>query len=173
MTLPDIAAATALDALDLLTPLRWPEALALLALLAACSVIVLIDWRHRIIPDACNGLVAALGLSLAATGGATAAAAAALQGAAAFVALWLVRALYRAVRSVPGLGLGDVKFLGAASIWIGLAGLPTLILIACTGALAFVAVQWWRGVRITARHAVPFGPFLVLGFVSVVVGSIV
>ena len=31
----------------------------------------------------------------------------------------------------------------------------------------------WRGTAITARHAIPFGPFLVIGFIGVVAGTLV
>lgn len=164
---------TALDGLDLVYAGRWPSLLVIMALLVTCGVIVIVDWRARIIPNGCNLIVAALGLAVSAFQGAPAALSAALQGLMAFGLFWLARALYRAIRSVSGLGLGDVKFLGAAGIWVGLAGLAPMILVACAAALVFVGLQWCQGTAVTARYAIPFGPFLVLGFVSVVAGTLV
>jgi len=43
---------------------------------------------------------------------------------------WLLRRLYFAFREVQGLGLCDVKFLAAAGIWGGVAGLPMFLLVA-------------------------------------------
>lgn len=168
----DLGWQTPLDGLDLGAGHHWPV-LALLALLGTCAVVAVVDWRSRIIPNGCNFVIMGLGLGLAATEDGGSAVSAAWQGAVAFALFWLARALYRAVRSVPGLGLGDVKFLGAAAIWVGLAGLPPLLLVACAAALAYVGLQWWRGTAVTARHAIPFGPFLVLGFVSVVAGALI
>lgn len=135
----------------------------LAVLLATCGVIVVVDARERIIPDACNVVVAALGLVFASRDGTVEALAAAVQGSSACLVLWAFRALYRRLRGRQGLGLGDVKFLGAAGTWVGLGGLPPLILIACAVALAFLGLGRLRGHRITAHLALPFGPFLVVG----------
>ncbi|MCW6508713.1 A24 family peptidase [Lichenifustis flavocetrariae] len=163
----------ALPAIDLAGPgqeLNGPSVAALCLLLVLCVAIAIIDWRHRIIPDGCNAAVAALGLAVAATTGTDRFVSAALQGLLVFALFWSVRRLYRALRPVHGLGLGDVKFMGAAGTWIGLSGVAPLILVACTTALAFIGVEMCRGKTISGRFAIPFGPFLVLGLV-VVLGS--
>ena len=161
------------DFMELLAPLEASRSLDGLAsilfvsLVVTCGIIVVIDARERIIPDACNAVVAALGLIFASQNGAIEAVAAALQGSIAFLVFWAFRALYRALRGRHGLGFGDVKFLGAAGTWVGLGGLPPLILVACAAALAFLGLGRLRGHHITAGLALPFGPFLVAGLFGV------
>ena len=81
-----------------------------------------------------------------------------------YLALWAVAQAYQAYRGHPGLGMGDAKLMAAAGAWLGPAGLPNVLMIAAFAALAAVGIAWWRGVDVTARTAIPFGPFLALGF---------
>jgi leader peptidase (prepilin peptidase)/N-methyltransferase len=83
--------------------------------------------------------------------------------------LLLLRHLYAMARGRQGLGLVDVKFLMAATLWAGLSGLPVLLLIATTTALAAVLILYMTGRRLTGQTALPFGPFLVIGLVAVLV----
>lgn len=118
----------------------------------------LIDVRTLTLPDLLTLPLAGLGLILAAaglTGPLWLHAAGALAGGAVVVG---VDAAYRAVRGHPGMGLGDAKLLAAAGAWVGPAGLPSVLVVACVSALAWAL---WRGVG--AREPVPFGPALALG----------
>jgi leader peptidase (prepilin peptidase)/N-methyltransferase len=106
----------------------------LLCLLSA--TLAWIDIRHGIIPDWLNLAIAGLGLSTALSiDGPSPALQAAFEGAAIGAIFWLLRRLYFTFRKVQGLGLGDVKFLAAAGIWVGVAGLPVLLLVATLTAL--------------------------------------
>jgi len=128
------------------------------------GVLALIDARHGIIPDWLNLTIAGLGLSKAViVGGSLAGLQAGCEGAAIGAIFWLLRRLYFALRKIQGLGLGDVKFLAAAGIWIGVAGLPMLLLIAATAALAAAACMQLAGRNMTRRTSISFGPFLTLG----------
>jgi len=99
----------------------------LLCLLSA--LLAWIDIRHGIIPDWLNLVIAGLGLAKAiVVDGPVAGVEAACEGAAIGAIFWLLRRLYFVLREVQGLGLGDVKFLAAAGIWIGVTGLPMLLL---------------------------------------------
>ena len=138
-----------------------------------CAAIAAIDWRHQIIPDGLNIAVALLGLGRAALIGGDAIPMAALQGVVAFSLFWLIRRLYKAIRSFHGLGLGDVKFLGAAGLWVGLEGLAPLVLIACVSALLWLTISRLRGEITRAGQAVAFGPFLSLGLLAVTGASLV
>src|ERR1700737_4664007 len=134
----------------------------LLCLLSA--VLAWIDIRHGIIPDWLNLTIAALGLSKAVfAGGPLAGLEAACEGAAIGAIFWLLRRLYFAFRKIQGLGLGDVKFLGAAGICVGVAGLPVLLLVAAPTALACAAVMQLTGRQLTAQTSMSFGPYLALG----------
>jgi leader peptidase (prepilin peptidase)/N-methyltransferase len=76
---------------------------------------------------------------------------------------WLLRRLYFAFRGIQGLGLGDVKFLGAAGIWVGVAGIPMLLLVATITALTCVGAVQLSGRALTAQTSMSFGPFLAIG----------
>jgi leader peptidase (prepilin peptidase) / N-methyltransferase len=139
--------------------------LLLFGLLSLLSVILAwIDIRDGIIPDWMNLAIAGLGLANTITiGGPPAGFAAIGEGAAIGVIFWLLRRLYFALRKVQGLGLGDVKFLAAAGIWVGIAGLPMLLLIATLTALLCAGIMQLAGRPLTARTSMSFGPFLAIG----------
>lgn len=133
-------------------------------------VLALIDIRHGIIPDWLNLTIAGLGLAkVAIVDGFVAGIEAAGAGAAIGLIFWLLRRLYFGLRKIQGLGLGDVKFLAAAGIWIGIAGLPILLLIAALAALAAAGVMQFTGRDMTRRTSLPFGPFLAIGLLLAVV----
>src|SRR6202043_3136872 len=123
-----------------------------------------IDIRHGIIPDWLNLTIAGLGLSKAVIlGGPFAGLEAACEGAAIGLIFWLLRRLYFVLRKIQGLGLGDVKFLAAAGPWIGIAGMPTLLLIATLTALVAAGGLQLAGRDMTRQTSLPFGPFLAIG----------
>jgi leader peptidase (prepilin peptidase) / N-methyltransferase len=129
-----------------------------------------IDIRHGIIPDWLNLAIAGLGLSTALLiGGPSLGLQSACEGAASGAIFWLLRRLYFNFRKVQGLGLGDVKFLAAAGIWVGLAGLPTLLLVAALTALLCAGVMQLAGRQLTARTSLSFGPFLAIGLLLTLV----
>ncbi len=135
---------------------------ALLCLLS--GVLAWVDIDQGIIPDWLNGTIAGLGLSKAViAGGTLAGLEAACEGAAIGAIFWLLRRLYFGFRKIQGLGLGDVKFLAAAGIWVGVAGLPTLLLIAALTALVCACVMQLAGRQLTGQTSISFGPFLAIG----------
>lgn len=134
----------------------------LLCLLSA--VLAFIDIRHGIIPDWLNLTIAGLGLSKAVmSAGPLAGLEAAGEGAAIGAVFWLLRRLYFTVRKIQGLGLGDVKFLAAAGVWVGIAGLPLLLLVAALTALACAGMMQLAGRQLSSQTSMSFGPFLALG----------
>ena len=96
---------------------------------------------------------------------------AALIGAAAGAgALWLLMVLYKRLRGVEGMGLGDVKLIALIGGLLGWQALPLVILLAAgsalVGSIVFLALR--PGSREgeeggVGRIAVPFGPFLSFG----------
>lgn len=142
---------------------------ALLCLL--CGAIALIDFRRGIIPDWLNLSIACLGLGQAAVAGGAAVSIEAIgEGVAAGATFWLLRRLYFLWRKTDGLGLGDVKFLAAAAIWVGISGIPTLLLIAALAALAAAGGLQLAGEQMTRQTALPFGPFLAAGLLLTLIG---
>ena len=123
-----------------------------------------IDIRHGIIPDWLNLTIAGLGLSKAVIiDGPFAGLEAACEGAVIGAIFWLLRRLYFTFRQIQGLGLGDVKFLAAAGIWVGITGLPLLLLVATLAALACAGIMQLAGQRLTGQTSISFGPFLAIG----------
>jgi len=129
-----------------------------------CCAVALIDLRHGIIPDWLNLAIAALGLAHAFGDEGPIAAFGAI-GFAGIVGVlfWLLQRLYFRLRRIEGLGLGDVKFLAAATIWVGAAGVPTLLLIATLAALGVAGGLQLAGCEMKRQSAMPFGPFLAFG----------
>ncbi|WP_167561194.1 A24 family peptidase [Bradyrhizobium sp. AS23.2] len=79
------------------------------------------------------------------------------------IAIAAFRSIYRWGRGYDGLGFGDVKFLAAATFWIGLRSLPALLLIAVISALASALLLKSERYEVDGRHAIPFGPHLAVG----------
>ena len=76
-------------------------------------------------------------------------------------ALFAVRYFYQAYRGTEGLGLGDVKLAAAAGAWTGLDGVGPVLLVACAGAITYVAlISLSRRPDVTPTTAIPFGAFL-------------
>ncbi len=134
-------------------------------LIFAMLLITVIDSRVMLIPDA-------LSLPAIPAGFAAAhfveqkdvAAVFADNGVAALVAagaLLALRVIYRRVRGMEGLGLGDVKLAGAAGAWTGLEMLPLACLLATCGALAAVMIKSLTSTdKPDMKTAVPFGSFI-------------
>jgi leader peptidase (prepilin peptidase) / N-methyltransferase len=136
------------------------------ALCLLCGLLSLIDIQRGIIPNELNLLIAVLGLIRTILGSGLAdAIEASFEAAAIGVIFWLLRHLYFFWRKTHGLGLGDVKFLAAAGTWIGVAGLPMLLLIATSLALAAAGSLRLAGREMNRQTSLPFGPFLACGLV--------
>jgi len=120
-----------------------------------------IDWDHLRLPDALTLPLVALGLLATWWLDPDAAADHALAAAAGYLAFRGVALAYRLLRQREGLGQGDAKLLAASGAWVGLAGLPTVVLGAAVIALCMALAQ-----RLFQRHAadtpIPFGPYLAL-----------
>jgi leader peptidase (prepilin peptidase)/N-methyltransferase len=145
------------------SPASGCRLLAGLYLLALLAAICAIDARYGIIP---NSLAAAL-----AAGGVIqtlwlAEADWLQRGIEALLVLvggYLFRGLYSALRGHEGLGQGDLKFAAAAALWIGLEGIPGLLLAAVVSALASLLILRAHGYDLHGKLAISFGPHLALG----------
>lgn len=84
----------------------------------------------------------------------------ALAGFACLVALsWA----YQRIRNREGLGFGDSKLLAGVGAWVAWPGLPSVILIAASSALAVVLLRSLVGHQVRLEERMPFGPYLCLG----------
>lgn len=131
--------------------------LVLAVLLVTLSANDLVEFR---LPDMLTAALMVLGLVLAwllAWDDLLARAAAVPIG---FAGFWLVGTLFRKQRGYDGLGLGDAKLLAACGPWVGLEGLPSLVLLACVLALAAIGIAMLLIGRPAGSGRIPFGPFL-------------
>jgi leader peptidase (prepilin peptidase) / N-methyltransferase len=171
MTAGEAAASLAagIGALALLVWLGLATSLAVTGagLAAALLAIALIDRRSFLIPDWLS--LPLIPLGLVAAGSAIDPRAHAfvpvhhvLGAAAGAGLLYLVALGYRRWRGRDGMGLGDVKLAAAAGAWVGLEPLAHVLLLACAGAFASLAVMALNGraVAIVPTMALPFGTFL-------------
>jgi leader peptidase (prepilin peptidase)/N-methyltransferase len=126
-----------------------------------------IDWRHMILPDVLTLPLVLMGLAatwILAPDSLVDHAAAALAGYLVFRALEIG---YRRLRGRDGLGQGDAKLLAAAGAWVGVAGLPFVILGGAVAGLCVALVWRLRGEQVGAATALPFGTCLALALWTV------
>ena len=160
-----IAGALVALAAVLLAPAHMPYGLVfslvfgwLLLLLAA------IDRRTFLLPDGLNAALLAAGAVMVAVVKPLDWPLHVAGAAAGYGLLWLVEVVYRRVRGIDGLGRGDAKLLGAIGGWVGLAGIPPVLLIASLSAiLATLATALVRGKSVSGQTAIAFGPWIALG----------
>ncbi len=126
---------------------------------SACVALVFIDFDWQILPDAITLPLAAAGLAFSffsprlswkqslagiAVGG---------------ISLWLVAFVYEKATGREGMGLGDVKMLGAIGAFTGIAGVVTTVLFASlAGSVVGLVLIAARGGGWKTR--LPFGVFL-------------
>lgn len=112
------------------------------------------DLRHYLIPD-----VLLLGLVLVGTtrlflADPVTQLDSGLGTAAAYGLFGAIQYYFEKIRSISGMGHGDVKLAGALGLWLGVADLPYFIFIAATTGLVTAVLS--------RRSLIPFGPFLCL-----------
>jgi leader peptidase (prepilin peptidase) / N-methyltransferase len=138
-------------------------AVASLILLFQLLIVCWIDMRHLMIPNWLNLSLAVTGLTVSTQLLGVPFYLAFIQGVVVFGVFWLLSYGYFQLRGRQGLGGGDVKFIAAASFWVGIVGLPWTILIASISGLALVVILHLMGHGTAANQRLAFGPHLALG----------
>lgn len=141
-------------------PLEWG---VLMVIGGICIVASAIDLRTFILPDylTYTGAVIVLGASYAGLLDVTFVDALLGAGIGTF-SLWAIAAIYKAIRKIDGLGLGDVKFMFMLGALVGWHQLSIFILVASVCALVF-CIATLRGKAGMSTIYIPFGPFLATG----------
>jgi leader peptidase (prepilin peptidase)/N-methyltransferase len=156
----------------------WIDLLFGAVLLVCVADVVIYDWTIMIVPDrSVAGIFASGWLYTAMTGVAAegALSASAILGERPFDHLmqsvilggsaWLLALVYRLARRREGLGLGDIKLIGAAGAWLAIDVALDAITLAALAALAAVAaLVLIRGVKTGLSLAIPFAVFLAPAF---------
>jgi len=88
-----------------------------------------------------------------------------------FFLFWLVQMGYRWLKGIDGLGGGDVKLMIMLGAMVGVSGLPWLILLSSLLGILGSIILMIKGRAVTAKTAIPFGPFLSLATVLYVLGG--
>jgi leader peptidase (prepilin peptidase)/N-methyltransferase len=142
----------------------WPgRMLAGFYLVTVLAAVCAIDARYGIIPDSLVVAIAAGGVLQSVLPDQGEVLQRCIDSALFLAAACLFRVIYRWVRGHDGLGFGDVKFATAGVLWIGLEGVPELLLIAVFSALASLAILKADGYNIDGKQAISFGPHLAIG----------
>jgi len=156
----------------------WPEALISLFFVANCLLLGAVDARTGILPNALNGVLITSGLiwQLLIKGDFSVSAIFAqtdyiwAMGLGYVVPVSMAWAYSRMAR-VHAMGRGDAKMLAGLGAWLGLNGLVVAVLTA-----SLVASFWVVGLMLRGRYqrhlAIPFGPFLALGAITVVIWGV-
>lgn len=146
------------------TALLWfagvpPVENLMLALLAGSAVVIaLCDLRHRIIPDLISLPLVLAGIGFTAAQGRGMLLAHAITAAVVAAMLLALRGGHYRLRQRTGLGLGDIKLLTAAAVWIGPQYMAHYVLISALSALGHSVM----GRSDFALRGIPFGVPLAL-----------
>lgn len=143
----------------------WADALSGVFLCSASLALLWIDADFQLLPDAITLPGIAAGIALSFFSEERTPKQAVLGAALGGGGLFLVGALYRALRRVEGMGLGDVKMLAMIGAFLSPWGVVVTVLLgSLSGSLAGVAlIAAGRGGLATR---LPFGVFLALGAVA-------
>jgi leader peptidase (prepilin peptidase) / N-methyltransferase len=160
-----LAAVYALLAIPALYDVQIPVVILITCLLGAALIALsAIDIATMRLPDAITLPLALSGIVLAWIFGWDGPVWRIASAAAGYGALFAIAYGYRALRGRAGLGLGDAKLFAAAGGWLGMGGLPSVMLWACGVALLGVVLALAFRRPVTASTRFPFGPFLAFGF---------
>ncbi|MFZ5789558.1 MAG: prepilin peptidase [Pseudomonadota bacterium] len=138
-------------------------AVATIGLGAALLTLAWIDWRTRLLPDILTLPLGAAGFLVTWLAEPTVVVDHLIGAAAGFGVLSALSYVYLLARRRDGLGGGDAKLLGAIGAWVGWQGLPTVMLYAAMGGLAWALIGALRGRSLRLDARLPFGPWLCLG----------
>lgn len=146
-----------------------PELLFLAVILWCLLGLALTDLTCFRLPDALTAPLFVAAIGLAWTDPAHSAVNAALSGLLGAMVLFIIRWGYQRLRGQEGLGLGDVKLCAGIGALVGALALPWVGLIAAGTALAAVSLGLFGPAD--RKTALPFGAFLCLGTVTVMIAQ--
>ena len=126
-------------------------------------LIALIDAEHFWLPDILTWPLAGTGLAAAAILSRALPWPQVIGAVAGFVLLWGLAWIYKRVRHREGLGGGDPFLFAGAGAWVGVMGLPSVLLYGCVVGFAVVAAKLILRRAVAGTDRLPFGTFLAIG----------
>lgn len=88
-----------------------------------------------------------------------------------FLSLYALNQVYFKIKGHHGIGMGDAKLLAGLGACLGIQNLPYILLIASVSGLMGGYV-WLKMHQQDHRHAFPFGPFIAIGGIIVLLWQI-
>jgi leader peptidase (prepilin peptidase) / N-methyltransferase len=143
--------------------MKGGEIIATTLLTAHLIAVSWVDLQRMIIPNLLNASLAMFGIGFSTLVFGREIFWLIAQSAFLFLLLIVFSKTYFYMRGRHGLGGGDIKFLTAATCWVGLAALPWTILIASVSGLGFIILKFTIGQKTDAATRLPFGPHLSIG----------
>jgi leader peptidase (prepilin peptidase) / N-methyltransferase len=141
--------------------------LATAVLISHLAVVMWIDIRHKIIPNMLNASLASCGLIAATVVLHRPLFETLIQAATVYISFLLIAETYKYIRGQSGLGGGDIKFLAAATCWLGIIAMPWVILIASLSGLTLViGTQFLAAQKFDVTQCIAFGPHLASGVLA-------
>lgn len=131
-----------------------------------------LDVKHQWLPDKLTYMLIISGLLSAFVSAMPDIENRVIGGAAGFISLFAVAAIYKILRKRDGLGGGDAKLLAGIGCWLGWMSLPLIVLLASFLGLIAALVLYRRAGQVQADTALPFGSYLAIAaFPMWVLGS--
>ena len=84
-----------------------------------------------------------------------------------FAIFYLTKVSFKKFRGVDGLGMGDVKLMGAVGLWVGFSGLPWVLFIGSFLTLLYAMLLKLLDRPLTSETRLPFGAFLCIALALV------
>lgn len=135
-------------------------------LFSGLTLLAVIDWRTRRLPDLITLPLIAAGLGINLVSG-TAPIATVLGAVLGYASLVAVELAFRYLRGIDALGRGDAKLFAAGGAWCTAWLLPQIALIGSASALVFVLIMGLiRGRAYGRLEAIAFGPWLIVGIAA-------
>jgi len=76
--------------------------------------------------------------------------------------IWIIIELYRRLKKVEGMGLGDAKLFCGIGLWFGYQSVFIIIFLASITALLAILPSLMKG-NLNLKSKIPFGPFIIFG----------
>lgn len=126
--------------------------------------LMMIDWKHFLLPDVLTLPLLAAGFGVTYWIEPESIIAHVIGAAGGYGCMRLVAVAYRFFRGRDGLGQGDAKLMAAAGAWMGWEALPSVLTIGCILALSGVLAGTLVGRPVQLEQRIPFGTYLAAGF---------
>ena len=79
-----------------------------------------------------------------------------------YAMIWGIIKLYKKLKNIEGMGLGDAKLFCGIGLWFGYQSVFIIIFLASIVALIIIAPKLMMG-KIKMKNEIPFGPFIIIG----------